>query len=115
MRTIYSAQSVPAFSTPGNCACKNTPVTEFIVGWRSGDREALQSLIPLVYDEMRRLAHSYICRERPDHTLQSTALVHEAYARLAANAPPNWQDRAHFFGDALKFTQDHPATPSCLR
>jgi len=75
-------------------------VTELLVRWRSGDDEALQSLIPLVYDEMRRLAHSYLRRERPDHTLESTALVHEAYVRLTGSAPPDWQDRAHFFGIA---------------
>lgn len=77
-----------------------TPVTELLVRWRSGDDEALQSLIPLVYDEMRRLAHSYLRRERPDHTLESTALVHEAYVRLTGSALPDWQDRAHFFGIA---------------
>jgi len=78
----------------------SSPVTELLVRWRSGDGEALQSLIPLVYDEMRRLARGYLRRERPDHTLQSTALVHEAYVRLTGNAPPVWQDRAHFFGIA---------------
>src|SRR5258708_4686625 len=57
----------------------SSPVTELLVRWRSGDSEALDSLMPLVYDEMRRLAHRYLRRERPDHTLQSTALVHEAY------------------------------------
>jgi RNA polymerase sigma factor (TIGR02999 family) len=56
--------------------------------------------MPLVYNELRRLAHSYLRRERSDHTLQSTALVHEAYMRLTGNAPPQWQDRAHFFGIA---------------
>jgi RNA polymerase sigma factor (TIGR02999 family) len=78
----------------------SSPVTELLVRWRSGDSEALQSLMPLVYDELRRLAHSYLRRERSDHTLQSTALVHEAYLRLAGNSPPQWQDRAHFFGIA---------------
>ena len=78
----------------------SSPVTELLVRWRSGDGEALQSLMPLVYEELRRLAHSYLRRERSDHTLQSTALVHEAYLRLAGNAPPKWQDRAHFFGIA---------------
>ena len=77
-----------------------TPVTELLVRWRSGDRDALQSLMPLVYDEMRRLAHRYLRRERPGHTLQSTALVHEAFVRLTGNAPPQWEDRAHFFGIA---------------
>lgn len=56
--------------------------------------------MPLVYDEMRRLAHRYLRRERPGHTLQSTALVHEAFVRLTGNAPPHWEDRAHFFGIA---------------
>jgi RNA polymerase sigma factor (TIGR02999 family) len=56
--------------------------------------------MPLVYDEMRRLAHRYLRRERPGHTLQSTALVHEAFVRLTGNAPPQWEDRAHFFGIA---------------
>jgi RNA polymerase sigma factor (TIGR02999 family) len=70
------------------------------VKWRSGDGDALQALMPLVYEEMRRLAHRYLRRERAGHTLQSTALVHEAYVRLTGNAPPQWQDRAHFFGIA---------------
>jgi RNA polymerase sigma factor (TIGR02999 family) len=56
--------------------------------------------MPLVYDEMRRLAHRYLRRERPGHTLQSTALVHEAFVRLTGNRPPPWEDRAHFFGIA---------------
>jgi RNA polymerase sigma factor (TIGR02999 family) len=78
----------------------SSPVTELLVRWRSGDGDSLQALIPLVYDEMRRLARSCLRRERPDHTLQSTALVHEAYLRLSGNAPPVWQNRAHFFGIA---------------
>lgn len=77
-----------------------TPLTDLLIRWRSGDQEALQSLIPLVYDEMRRLAHGYLRRERPGHTLQSTALVHEAFVRLTGNAPPQWEDRSHFFGIA---------------
>jgi RNA polymerase sigma factor (TIGR02999 family) len=56
--------------------------------------------MPLVYDEMRRLAHRYLRRERPGHTLQSTALVHEAFVRLTGTVPPQWEDRAHFFGIA---------------
>ena len=78
----------------------STPVTDLLVKWRSGDGDALQALMPLVYEEMRRLAHRYLRRERGGHTLQSTALVHEAYVRLTGNAPPQWQDRAHFFGIA---------------
>ena len=68
--------------------------------WRDGDREALEELIPLVYAELRRLAHYYLQLERSDHTLQSTALVHEAYLRLAGQNSPQWQNRAHFFGIA---------------
>jgi RNA polymerase sigma factor (TIGR02999 family) len=75
-------------------------VTELLVRWRDGDREALEELIPLVYSELRRLAHYYLQLERSDHTLQSTALVHEAYLRLAGQNPPRWQNRAHFFGIA---------------
>jgi RNA polymerase sigma factor (TIGR02999 family) len=56
--------------------------------------------MPLVYEELRRLAHYYLSRERSDHTLQSTALVHEAYLRLSGPNPPQWQNRAHFFGIA---------------
>jgi len=78
----------------------STPVTDLLVKWRSGDGDALQALMPLVYQEMRRLAHRYLRRERAGHTLQSTALVHEAYVRLAGSAPAQWQDRAHFFGIA---------------
>jgi len=72
------------------------------VRWRGGDQQALESLMPLVYDELRRLAHYYLQRERTDHTLQSTALVHEAYLRLAGPNAPQWQNRAHFFGIAAR-------------
>src|SRR5882672_10147166 len=63
----------------------------------AGNREALDKLLPLVYDELRRLAHSYLTRERPDHTLQTTALVHEAYLKLIDQRSVNWQNRAQFF------------------
>ena len=78
----------------------DTPVTELLVRWRAGDHSALEKLMPMVYDELRRLAHHYLRQERTNHTLQSTALVHEAYLRLAGGNPPAWQDRAHFFGIA---------------
>ena len=77
-------------------------VTSLLLRWRSGDKAALDALMPLVYDELRRLAHHYLQRERPDHTLQSTALVHEAYARLVGQNLPEWQNRAHFFGVAAQ-------------
>lgn len=70
--------------------------------WRGGDQQALDSLFPLVYSELRQIAHHYLQRERSDHTLQSTALVHEAYVRLVGHNVPQWQDRAHFFGVAAR-------------
>jgi RNA polymerase sigma factor (TIGR02999 family) len=80
----------------------SSPVTDLLVRWRSGDQYALDALMPLVYDELRRLAQHYLRRERSDHTLQSTALVHEAYMCLAGQSPPAWQNRAHFFGIAAR-------------
>lgn len=77
-----------------------SPVTELLARWRSGDQNALDALMPLVYSELRQLAQHYLRKERSDHTLQSTALVHEAYLRLAGQSPPQWQNRAHFFGIA---------------
>lgn len=79
-----------------------SPVTDLLARWRSGDREALDALMPLVYQELRRIARHYLQRERADHTLQSTALVHEAYVRLVGNNPPEWRNRAHFFGVAAR-------------
>jgi RNA polymerase sigma factor (TIGR02999 family) len=72
-------------------------VTRLLVAWSRGDQEALEQLVPLVYNELHRLAHRYMERERPDHTLQSTALVNEAYQRLVNLKDVNWQNRAHFF------------------
>lgn len=74
-------------------------VTGLLQAWRRGDREALDRLIPLVHDELHRLAAGYMRGERPDHTLQTTALVNEAYLRLV-DADVDWQDRAHFFAVA---------------
>ena len=78
----------------------SNPVTELLMRWRRGDQEALQSLLPLVYDELRRLAHYHLEAERVGHTLQSTALVHEAYLRLIGNEPLRLDNRAHFFAAA---------------
>ncbi len=72
-------------------------VTQLLLAWRGGDEQALNKLTPLVYAELRRLARSYMSRERPGHTLQTTALVHEAYTRLIDAARVDWQDRNHFF------------------
>jgi RNA polymerase sigma-70 factor (ECF subfamily) len=83
------------------CAQKS-PVTELLVRFREGDREAEAQLIPLVYVELRRLASRCLHRERGDHTLQPTALVHEVFLRLTNNNQPQWQNRAHFFGVAAR-------------
>jgi len=76
-------------------------VTQLLVDWSQGDQQALDKLMPLVYDELRRLARSYMRRERPGHTLQTTGLVHEAYLRLV-DQKVNWQSRAHFYGIAAQ-------------
>jgi len=72
-------------------------VTRLLVAWSRGDQDALEQLTPLVYHELHRLAHRYMERERPGHTLQSTALVNEAYQRLIVLKDVSWQNRAHFF------------------
>ena len=77
-------------------------VTQLLQEWSHGDDAALAELTPLVYEELRRLAHRYMEGERPDHTLQTTALVNEAYLRLADQTNPNWQSRAHFFAVAAR-------------
>lgn len=77
-------------------------VTRLLLDWSNGDRAALDELIPLVYDELRRLAHHYMRQEREGHTLQTTALVNEAYVRLIDQNAVHWQDRAHFFAIAAK-------------
>jgi RNA polymerase sigma factor (TIGR02999 family) len=71
-------------------------VTALLAKWRAGDERALEALVPLVYNELRRVAHRYLRHERPDHTLQSTALVHEAYLRLLKQGTHEFENRAHF-------------------
>jgi len=75
-------------------------VTQLLIEWRDGDETALEKLLPLVYDELRRLAHYYMRRERPDHTLQTSALINEAYIRLVDHKGMRWQNRSHFYGVA---------------
>jgi RNA polymerase sigma factor (TIGR02999 family) len=88
-------------------------VTQLLSDWRSGDQQALDQLMPLIYDELRRLAQHYMQSERPDHTLQATALVHEAYLRLV-DMDVTWQDRVHFFAVAARLMRrilvDHAKT-----
>jgi RNA polymerase sigma factor (TIGR02999 family) len=77
-------------------------VTRLLADWRQGSDDALSQLTPLVYEDLRRLAHYYMSGQRPDHTLQTTALVNEAYLRLADQTNPNWRDRAHFMAVAAR-------------
>jgi RNA polymerase sigma factor (TIGR02999 family) len=77
-------------------------VTQLLQQWSHGDDAALAELTPLVYEELQRLAHHFMEGQRPDHTLQTTALVNEAYLRLADQTNPRWQDRAHFFAVAAR-------------
>ena len=79
-----------------------TGVASLLEDARKGDEQALATLMPLVYDELRRLARNYLRRERPGQTLQATALVHEAYLRLLQDSRLSWQSRAHFFGIAAR-------------
>ncbi len=77
-------------------------VTELLSRWNDGDTAARDALIPLVYDELRRVAKKNLAGQRSDHTLQATALVHEAYLRLVNRKPANWQGRTHFFALAAQ-------------
>jgi RNA polymerase sigma factor (TIGR02999 family) len=83
-------------------ASSSKEVTQLLLDCRDGNKEALDRLMPLVYDELRRLAKSYMRRERPDNTLQPAALVNEAYLRLIDQRDVRWQNRAHFFGIAAQ-------------
>jgi RNA polymerase sigma factor (TIGR02999 family) len=78
------------------------PISALLAQWQAGDEEAFRALVPLVYNELRRLAHRYVQRERPDHTLQSTALVHEAYLRLSQQEAVHFENRAHFLAVAAQ-------------
>src|SRR6476661_8574938 len=77
-------------------------VTQLLVAWSNGDEAAGDELIPLIYEELHRLAHRYMNRERPRHTLQTSALVHEAFIRLVDQRNVHWQNRSHFFGIAAQ-------------
>ena len=90
------------------------PITSLLHEFASGDKRALDRLVPLIYPELRRLARSYMRNERPGHTLQPTALVHEAYARLVKQEQPDYRSRAHFLGVAAQVMRqiliDHART-----
>jgi len=80
----------------------STRINRLLADWGHGDQDAREALIPLVYEELRRLARHRLWYERPDHTLQSAALVNEAYLRLVRQEAPQWQNRTHFFGVAAQ-------------
>src|SRR5262245_24371234 len=77
-------------------------VTKLLQEWSRGNTQALDELIPVVYQELKKLASSYLRSERVDHTLQPTALIHEVYIRLIGQTMPEWESRAHFFGVAAR-------------
>jgi RNA polymerase sigma factor (TIGR02999 family) len=83
-------------------ASPSSEITGLLVDWGNGDQAALDQLLPLVESELRRLAHNYMRHENPDHTLQTTALVNEAYLKLIDQKKTHWQNRAHFFGIAAQ-------------
>src|SRR5439155_20144714 len=89
-------------------------ITQLLTAWSDGDEAALDALIPVVYDELRRQAARYLRHERAGHTLQTTALIHEAYLRLIDQKNVHWQNRAHFFGIAAQLMRrilvDHART-----
>jgi len=77
-------------------------LTQLLIDWSNGSQDAVEQLFPIVYEELRRLAHRYMRRERPGHTLQTTAVVHEAYLRLIDQKHVQWQNRAHFYAIAAQ-------------
>ncbi len=100
-------------------AAEPQQVTQLLGQWRGGDASALGQLIPLVQPELQRLARHYMSRERPDHTLQATALLDDAYLQLADQTHPQWQNRAHFFAVAAQLMRrimvDHARQRNALK
>jgi len=101
------------------CPASSGQVSRLLADWGRGNQEAREALIPVVYNELRRLARRHLWHERPDHTLQSAALVNEAYLRLVRQEPPQWQNRAHFFGVAAQMMRhilvDHARNRSAAK
>src|SRR5712692_912423 len=96
----HKVQAMGPVGATRMCPATSGRVAELLGHWRNGDQDARDALIPLVYGELRRMARRHLQRERGRHTLQSAALVHEAYLRLVRQDAPQWQNRAHFFGVA---------------
>src|SRR6266850_4156687 len=93
-------------NSPVRCGCvpqqPSEPISELLIKWKAGDQEALQALVPLIYRELHALAHHYLRGERTGHTLQTTALVHEAYLRLMKQGPFQTENREHFVAVAAR-------------
>ncbi len=85
---------------------QSADITQLLIAWSQGDKEAGDKLFPLVYNELRRIAESHLRDERAGHTLQPTALVHEAYLRLVDGSKAQWRNRAHFFGVAARLMRE---------
>jgi RNA polymerase sigma factor (TIGR02999 family) len=100
-------------------ASSQQQVTQLLCDWRSGDSTALEKLIPLVQPVLQQLAHRYMSKERPGHTLQTTILIHDAYLQLADQTHPEWQNRAHFFAVAAQLMRrimvDHARQRQALK
>lgn len=91
------AQSVPSFHSVDKSS-PDSPITHLLLRWTDGEREAAEHLMPLVYDELRQIAHRVFRQERRDHTLQATALVHEVYLKLTKRTDVRWESRTQFYG-----------------
>ncbi len=100
--SVMDAQGIDESGHPEAARPTGPDITGLLVAWRAGDRTAVERLFPLVYDELRRIAHRQLGRERPDHTLGTTALVHEAYLKLVDQSRAQLNDRAHFFAVAAR-------------
>jgi RNA polymerase sigma-70 factor, ECF subfamily len=107
-------KNLPRFVNSSMDTASPNEITQQLVAWSKGDAAALEQLIPTVYQELRRMADRYLRRENAEHSLQPTALVHEAYLRLIDQTQVQWQNRAHFFGVAAQMMRrilvDHAKT-----
>jgi RNA polymerase sigma-70 factor (ECF subfamily) len=99
---VYNAATIEVRRYQCGAMSDTHEVTLLLAKWAKGSQQALDELTPLVYEELRQLAASYLRKERQGHTLQPTALVHEAYLRLVDQSNPTWQNRSHFFGVAAR-------------
>ena len=98
MQKVLAFFSDGKWRAPAQMQPPSEQITQLLQSWSQGDQAAIEKLMPLVYDELHRLAQRYMADERPGHTLQTTALVNEAYLRLVDSAHANWEGRTHFFG-----------------